>query len=344
MKYLLITITLFSFSSLIYSQEQENLILVTLDGVRWQEIFYGIDPNIIIKLEKTTNKIHGIDHYAEDSINSSRQNLCPFIWHKLNKFCQISGNRVHNNRCDVKNNYWFSYPGYNEMLTGKNDPKINSNAKVYNKNKTILEKLNQQEFYKNQIAVFSSWEVFPYILNNKRSGLMINSGNNDTYNKMTGTSPLAPTVNNDSKIPRKDYRPDKTTYELAKSYLQTYKPKILFLALNDTDEFAHQGKYDEYLHSIHRADSILKDLWETIGTMDEYNNKTALIITTDHGRGYNFSGSWRNHGRSISGSDHIWYITNNSIPGIFGENKDPNQFFLAQVADQIKNRLLNKSK
>lgn len=52
MKYLLITITLFSFSSLIYSQEQENLILVTLDGVRWQEIFYGIDPNIIIKLEK----------------------------------------------------------------------------------------------------------------------------------------------------------------------------------------------------------------------------------------------------------------------------------------------------
>lgn len=86
MKYLLITITLFSFSSLIYSQEQENLILVTLDGVRWQEIFYGY-INIIIKLEKTTNKIHGIDHYAEDSINSSRQNLCPFIWHKLNKFC-----------------------------------------------------------------------------------------------------------------------------------------------------------------------------------------------------------------------------------------------------------------
>lgn len=63
---------------------------------------------------------------------------------------------------------------------------------------------------------------------------MINSGTNDTYNKMTGILPLAPTVNNDSKIPRKDYRPDKTTYELAKSYLQTYKPKILFLALNDT--------------------------------------------------------------------------------------------------------------
>ena len=76
----------------------------------------------------------------------------------------------------------------------------------------------------------------------------------------------------------------------------------------------------------------------------EGQEKQALIITTDHGRGYNFSGSWRNHGRSISGSDHIWYITNNSIPGIFGENKDPNQFFLAQVADQIKNRLLNKSK
>ena len=62
------------------------------------------------------------------------------------------------------------------MFTGYPDTNINSNHKNLNPNKNVLEFINQQEDFKDQVVVFTSWDVFPSILNREHSKLLINSG------------------------------------------------------------------------------------------------------------------------------------------------------------------------
>ena len=64
----------------------------------------------------------------------------------------------------VSNPWYFSYPGYNEILSGEVDEGINSSDKIPNPNHTILERLERQPAFKNNTALFGSWDVFPSIL------------------------------------------------------------------------------------------------------------------------------------------------------------------------------------
>ena len=88
----------------------------------------------------------------------------PFTWNHIYENGKLFGDSLKNSNFSLTNNKIFSYPGYNEILTGEADSTINSNAKIYNKNVTVLEKLNQTNNYKNKIAAFTSWDVFPLSL------------------------------------------------------------------------------------------------------------------------------------------------------------------------------------
>ena len=68
----------------------------------------------------------------------------PFTWKTLAIKGQLYGNRNYSNLMQVKNTYWFSYPGYSEILSGFVDENINSNNYPENKNDHILGFLNRQ--------------------------------------------------------------------------------------------------------------------------------------------------------------------------------------------------------
>ena len=71
---------------------------------------------------------------------------------------------------------WFSYPGYNEILTGlADDQHINSNSKIPNPNETVLEQF-AKIYGKDKVAAFGSWDVFDAIVNETRSGIYTNCG------------------------------------------------------------------------------------------------------------------------------------------------------------------------
>jgi hypothetical protein len=61
-----------------------------------------------------------------------------------------------------------------------------------------------------------------------------------------------------------------------KTYLKEYRPKVLYVAFDETDDFAHSGMYDQYLKSAHAEDAMIADLWNTLQSMPEYKNKTTL--------------------------------------------------------------------
>jgi len=157
MKLNLVLIFLLLLPFQIFSQKTKNIIIVTIDGVRWQEVFKGSDKSI-------TNDY------------SSREDIMPFLWKYGQSDGQIYGNRYYNNYSNVKNLYHISYPGYNEIFTGYADPLFIPNLPIYNRNTSFLEELNQSKEFCGSVVSFSSWSYFDYILNSKKSTFPIYSG------------------------------------------------------------------------------------------------------------------------------------------------------------------------
>ncbi|MCZ6521128.1 MAG: phosphoglyceromutase, partial [Bacteroidetes bacterium] len=157
----------------------ENVFLITLDGLRWQELFNGADSSLLNDPTYVDEKDIGDFNkmFWSDDPMERRKKLLPFFWHQLSDQGQVYGNRDYGNQVNVTNRYWFSYPGYSEILCGfADDRRIKSNDKLANPNITVLEFINLQKEFKGKVAAFGSWDVFPYIINEERSGVYVNAG------------------------------------------------------------------------------------------------------------------------------------------------------------------------
>ena len=63
------------------------------------------------------------------------------------------------------------------------------------------------------------------------------------------------------KIFGEEERLDAEVYALAKSYIAVNHPKVTYIDFGDTDEYAHEGKYESYLLDIHNLDAMMGKLW-----------------------------------------------------------------------------------
>jgi hypothetical protein len=311
-------------------QKTENLVIVTLDGMRWQEVFGGAD-SAILKNKKFTKDSSGTSAaFWNDQATARRNKLFPFLWNTIAKEGQIYGNRWLDNKVNNANPYWFSYPGYNEIFTGYPDTAVNSNDKIWNKNTNVLEFINQQKKYTGKVAAFSTWDVFPYILNNQRSGIYINA-DVDTLKFKTPSLQL---INDMQFLTTRPIgvRPDVFTYFAAREYMKAYQPKVLYIAFDETDDFAHAGEYDQYLKSAFAADAMIADLWNYLQSATQYKNKTTLIVTCDHGRGDKVKDNWQHHGSNIEDAGQIWIAAIGPDTKPSGEIKTAGQLYQKQLA------------
>lgn len=308
----------------------ENLIIVTLDGMRWQEVFLGADKALLSNKNFTKDSAGSFAKYWREDSKVSREILFPFIWKVVANNGQIIGNRKLGNFFNNANPYKFSYPGYNEIFTGYPDTAVNSNDKILNKNINVLEFLHLRNEFKNKIAAFTTWDVFPYILNKWRSGIYVNSD----YDTLSQTITGAPLLNEITRLsPRPiGVRPDVLTYFAAKTYLKVNHPRVLYIAFDETDDFAHSGNYNQYLLSAHAQDNFLADIWNWIQQDPIYKNKTTLIITCDHGRGDTIKENWQHHGEKIPEAGEIWMAAIGPSIAPMGERKDAIQLYQKQLA------------
>ena len=287
--------------------ETQNVILVTMDGFRWQELFTGADRRLMTKEDGGVEKPEELRAlYDRDTHTARREALMPFFWSTVARGGQVVGDPDHDSSVVVTNKQQFSYPGYNELLCGFADPEVTSNDKINNKNVTVLEWLHRKPKYAGKVAVFASWDVFPFIVNTKRSGVYVNAGwqpleflGNDQFRDQANQ--LA------DQLPHywSAVRYDAFTFQGALAYLSTKQPRVLYVALGETDDWAHAGRYDLYLDAARKNDQFIRQLWETAQSMPQYQDKTTLILTTDHGRGDGREG-WKNHSVDTPGSDRMW--------------------------------------
>lgn len=312
----------------------ENLIVITLDGFRWQEIFTGADPDLINDTTYTPDPETMKMMYWSDKSNERRRLLMPFFWSIIANKGQLYGNRDLGNKLNTANIYSFSYPGYNELLTGNTDLLVSSNKKVKNKNVTVLEELNQHPAYKGKVVAFTSWDVFPFILNEERSGIMVNSGYNNLVYHDSEEQEMINRTQEEGVKEKGGTRYDELTFLNAKEYLKNSRPKVVFLGLGETDEFAHDGRYDLYLEQANKIDRMIAELWHWIQSTPGYKDNTNILITTDHGRGSRAS-KWTSHSSFIKGSSQTWMALLG--PGVkpLGEVDEKQQMYQQEIAGLI---------
>jgi Type I phosphodiesterase / nucleotide pyrophosphatase len=311
--------------------QSENIFLITTDGFRWQEVFNGADSSLLCNPSATADTALARLMYWAPTAAQRRARLLPFFWNVIAAKGQLAGNRQFSNYINAANLYKISYPGYNEMLTGYADPGIFSNKKKYNPNTHILEQLNQRPAYKGRVVAFSSWDVFPFIMNEKESGIPVYSGYEPT--DTANASPeqqLINTVQEKAIAEKTGTRHDLLTFLAAKEYIRQHHPKIVLLSLGETDEYAHSGRYDLYLQRAQDTDRMIAELWYYVQTDPAYQNKTTFIITTDHGRG-NTSRNWQRHDPITPGSGELWMAALGAGIVPLGEIKSEGQFFLKDI-------------
>jgi hypothetical protein len=308
-----------------------NLVIVTIDGFRWQEVFTGADTNLLSDERYTPDTATMKSLYGGPDAEGRRKELLPFFWKVIGSRGQLYGNRNFNNRVNSANAYSISYPGYNEIFTGNTDITISSNNKVLNPNINVLEYLDSFDSLHGKIAAFTSWDVFPYIFNSKRSGLVVNSGYEKLDDAAGEPASQLNRVQRELATGNSHTRNDLLTFVAAKEYLRRRKPRVLFLGLGESDEAAHEGRYDIYLEKAVAADHMIAELWHFIQSTPGYRDNTTIIITTDHGRGRKHS-NWSEHGMFVGGSSQTWMAIMG--PGISpaGEIKEDQQIYQQQLA------------
>ena len=281
-----------------------NVVLVTIDGLRWQEVFGGAEPAYFKRSEKGV--IDPVSkQYAGPTAEARRSILMPFVWNVIAKQGQIFGDASQGSVSRVTNGLWFSYPGYNELFSGAADARIDSNDKVPNPNVTVFEWLNRRSGFEGRVVAFGAWDVLPFIVNSGRSRVPVGSG----------FAPVpAPGTARERDINQlaKDLPAywgygtfDAPIVYAALEALKEKKPRLLYLMLGEGDEWAHEGRYDLYLDATARADRFLERIWTTLQSMPEYRGRTTLIVTTDHGRG-DTPKDWTDHGRKVPAAERTW--------------------------------------
>jgi hypothetical protein len=244
--------------------------------------------------------------YWHEDPTARREMLMPFFWRVIAKQGQVFGAPEVGSAAIVTNGRYFSYPGYQEILCGFPDEAIDSNDKKNNANVTVLEWLNRKPEFDGRVAAFTSWDVFPFIINSKRSGIYVNAGWQELDYAFSDESlQLVNWLARDTPHYFGGVRFDAFTTYGAMEYLRRFHPRVLYLSIGETDDWCHDGRYDLYLDSAQMSDRHIRELWQFVESDEHYAGKTSLVITTDHGRGDGREG-WKSHGSDLPGSERIW--------------------------------------
>jgi hypothetical protein len=312
-----------------------NVVLVTADGLRWQELFSGIDPLLMNeKAAAMSNAERLRQQLLKGSEEANRAALMPFVWNELAVKGVILGNVRKNSSVRVTNAFRVSYPGYSEILTGRaQDDVVRGNDKIQNPTPTVLEYVREKlGISRNKVALFGSWDVFPFIGESRPGSVFINAG----YEDATGSPRMLELsrLQHDAPTPWDSVRHDYVTLGMALDYMRRERPRLIHIALGETDDWAHDRRYDRVLAMVRYFDAALREVWQFIQSTPEYRDRTTLIVTTDHGRGSALD-TWNGHGAKIPGAEQIWIAAMGPDTPASGEAKDAPSAFQRDVTPTI---------
>jgi hypothetical protein len=313
----------------------QNVVFVTLDGVRTQDVFGGLDE--IIAAHAALQPYSDIDvirpRFSGATSEARREALMPVLWKELVPRGVMFGNRDRGSVMRVENPHCFSAPGYTEMLTGAPRADVTSNDIRRYPYPTALERVALQlQLPPGSVAQIGSWDGFATAAAS-RDGLILTTGGFDGLPARLSTPEIDTLV-----ALRKDVlglweegSEDVLTFRIAQNYLSTREPRLLWLGLGNSDDWAHADRYDRYLVYLNRIDRLIGELWSMLQSQEHYRDKTTLVITTDHGRGIEGK-DWAEHDCSIKGTEFVWALVVGPDTPATGEANNTAELHLGQIA------------
>jgi hypothetical protein len=299
------------------SAAADRLVVVSLDGIRQEEMFGGLDRAILQSVLPNDRKAE--DHalyrtYWAPTPEERRRTLMPFLWGTLlTQHGSIVGNQAKGSVMRLGNRHRFSYPGYAELMLGvAHDDEIDSNTNRRYPHETILQFLRRStDARTEQVALFGSWESFQTIPASRDGDVFTNAG----YDRFETDDPALRALSDlqpETAPSWNGARYDAYTFRFGMAHLARHRPIAQWFAFNDTDEWSHQRNYVRLVEHLHRVDSWLRDLWTWLQAQADYRGRTALVVVTDHGRGHGPT-DWGSHGKDIEGAQDVWAIF--AVPG-----------------------------
>lgn len=286
-------------------RETRQVVLVTLDGVRWQEVFLGVDPTIaaaaglpreqVLRAEELVPNLHR--RFLEGGVAIGMQDEPGGIFASGPNF--------------------VSLPGYLEILRGRTVPECQDNECPPVRAPTLLDDIRSlPRATRADSAAFTSWHECSRAASADPGRVVLSTGRRrSSVSDLAWVDPhcdrlLSRGRASDPEPGTSDYRPDRMTAQIALCYLVAARPKMLWIGLGDTDEHAHQEDYAAYLGALRSADAFVGELFERLEGMGEYGRTTTVIVTTDHGRGP----GWQDHGRHESASRVFFLAAGGKVP------------------------------
>ena len=226
-------------------RKTKNLILVTADGLRWQDLFTGIDPGLMNRkdagmMENGAPQLR--DRLWKARPEDRRMALLPYFWGALAPLGLVLGNLTKGSSLLVTNRYRVSYPGYSEILTGRaQDVAIRGNDPVQNPTPSFLQLVKERwKLPREKVAVFASWDMFHYICETPRGEIFVNAGYEASALPLD--NPRVTELNRlqtQARFLDDSARHDAFTFGLAMEYLKSIQPRVLYIAFDETDDWAH---------------------------------------------------------------------------------------------------------
>lgn len=226
----------------------EAIVVVVLDGARWQDVLVGTDASF------------GSWRGPSDLVSGAV--LMPNL-HAMIMRGAVVGSPGGGAPMRASGPDFISLPGYTEIFSGRTPVRCADNDCPATEDATLVDEVSA---HGGLAAVFASWAPIARAASRSPEGMVVSTGEPETAR----------------------FRADRQTATEALDYLTRRRPQFLFLGLGEPDELAHQGDYAGYLDTLRQADVVLGELEVTLAAMGERGRRTSVFVTCDHGRGTDF--------------------------------------------------------
>lgn len=303
------------------------VVLMVLDGVRWQDVFVGADPHLAPRSTPGDPK-------SPTPLDAAA--LMPHLHSLVAERGAAIGAPGRGPSMTASGPNFVSLPGYTEILGGRRLHTCADNDCAPTRVPTLFDEA--QAAYPGEVAFFSSWEKLDRAASDRAGSFVLSAGRSRVWQApeleahADVRDALARGASADPAPGWGDFRPDRFTAEAALHYLEAERPRLMFLGLGEPDEYAHRGDYPGYLASLRAADAVLGDLFATLGRMGPRGAETTVIVTADHGRGRD----WRYHGREFAESARVWLVAAGAGIAARGFVQATRTHRLADVAPTIR--------
>ena len=273
------------------------VVLVTIDGARWQEVFDGSDTELsLFKKRPASDLVPNLDRLVRErgaAIGAPGRGLI---------------------RATGPN--FISLPGYTEILTGRASIGCQSNGCKTIEVPTVLDEAHAAG---GSVAVFGSWEVLDRAVSARPGSFLVSCGrsNDPGINPWPGDG---------------DFRPDRLTAQLALEHLEAQRPDVLYISLGEPDEYGHRNDYAGYLRALAYADGVVGRIFEALDRMGPRGARTHVFVTADHGRSRDFKG----HGGWAPESARVWLFAAGPSITARGRVVSTRERHLADIAPTLR--------